>query len=74
MVATLHRARDEVNIKRSADIQNSNMSYRDAYGDGAGAWMEIAVNRKPTKVLFFKQFLEKTTTKKFSKLKTNKTS
>ena len=55
MVATLHRARVEVNIKRFAYRENSNMSYRDAYGDGAGAWMEIAVNRKPTKVLFLRE-------------------
>ena len=55
MVATLHRARVEVNIKRSADMHNSYMSYRDAYGDGTGAWMEIAVNRKPTKVLFLRE-------------------
>ena len=55
MVATLHRARDEVDTKRFAYRENSYMSYRDAYGDGAGAWMEIAVNRKPTKVLFLRE-------------------
>ena len=55
MSATLHRARVEVNVKRFAYIQISNMSYRDAYGDGAGAWLEIAVNRKPTKVLFWRE-------------------
>ena len=55
MVATLHRARDEVDIKRFAYRQNSYMSCRDAYGDGAGAWVEIPVNRKPTKVLFLRE-------------------
>ena len=55
MVATLHRARDEVDTKGFAYRENSYMSYRDAYDDGAGAWMEIAVNRKPTKVLFWRE-------------------
>ena len=55
IVSTLHRARDEVHTKKFAYRQNSYMSYRDAYGDGAGAWMEIAVNRKPTKVLFWRE-------------------
>ena len=55
MVATLHRDRVEVIIKRSALIQNSDMSYRDAYGDGSDAGMEIPVNRKPTKVLFLRE-------------------
>ena len=36
-------------------MHNSYISYRDAYGDGSGAWMEITVNRKPTKVLFLRE-------------------
>ena len=54
MVATLHRARDGryKTIHVSAKIVYVN---RDAYGDGAGAWVEIAVNRKPTKVLFWRE-------------------
>ena len=55
MVATLHRDRVEVIIKRSALIQNSDMSYRDAYGDRSDAGTEIPVNRKPTKVLFLRE-------------------
>ena len=55
MVAIQHRARDEVDTKRFAYRENSYISYRDAYGDGSGAWMEITVNRKPTKVLFLRE-------------------
>ena len=55
MVSTLHSARDEVDKKRFAYRENSYISYRDAYGDGTGAWMETAVNRKPTKVLFLRE-------------------
>ena len=55
MASTLHTVRDEVDTKRWADMHISYISYRDAYGDGTGAWMEIAVNRKPMKVLFLRE-------------------
>ena len=55
MVATLHRDRVEVIIKRSALIQNSDISYRVVYGVDSDTGMEIAVNRKPTKVLFLRE-------------------
>ena len=55
MVATLHRARDEVDIKRFAYREISNMAYRDIYVADPVPGSQITVNRKPTKVLFLRE-------------------
>ena len=55
MVAILHRARDEVDIKRFAYREISNMAYRDIYVADPVPGSQITVNRKPTKVLFLRE-------------------